>query len=79
VGKGGWINDNKSNLLRSCLLHPLDQLVLGVALEAGQLDTGRHGLRLQVGENLIQRGGTVVLWLPRTQQVQVRTVKDENL
>ena len=74
VGKGRRVQQDKRYPVFHRLLHPPNQLVLGVALE--ETDTVSGGLSL-LGKALIddlKRGRAVVLWLSCAEQIQVGTV-----
>ena len=79
VGEGRGVQDDERRPVFHRLLHPTDQLMLGVALiEAHAVS---RGLTL-LGEPLIDSlecGGTVKFGLPRSQEIEVGPVNYQDL
>ena len=59
-------------------MEPADQLALDVRLEVDDVDAGLDGVSAQISEDVGERFVAVDLRFPRAEQVEVRSVEDED-
>src|SRR3546814_840705 len=78
-GQAGRVDQDEVGAVVAGGLDAVDQGVLGVGLEAGQLMALLQRARCQVGVDLVQRGAAIHLRLARAEQVEVGTVQDQKL
>ena len=65
------IEDEEGDAVAPGLVHALDQDMLGVALKRGELVAGFLCQRRRTPLDSLERFGTVKLWLPASQEVQI--------
>lgn len=75
----GRVDQDEVDAALACRLHPLDQRVLGVGLETLELVSRVRGAALEVSVNLGQGRVTVELRLALPEQIEIRSVQDQQL
>ena len=75
VSECGGIDQDEIRAVPPGLLHPFDQVRLGITLKGCQTDPGGLGPRLQTTFDLSEGRRPVDAGFARTEQIQVRTVE----
>jgi hypothetical protein len=75
--EGTWVEDDAVDVA-ACLVEPADELAFDVRLEVDDRDVAGGGVGAQVGEDVVQGVVAVDLRLACSEEVEVRSVEDED-
>ena len=78
MGKSSRIDDDEVDGFIAGSVNALNQLVLGIALQAQQVMAALAGELTQVLVDLLQGGGAVNAGLAAAQAIQVRSVQNQD-
>lgn len=78
MGESSWIDDD-AVLVAARGMQPVNEMPLVVALVAFNRDTQLLSQRGERVVDLYQRGRAINHWLPRPEEIQVRTVEYQNM
>src|ERR1700735_5509376 len=73
------VEQDHASAVVAALLDAVDQLVLGIGLEAGQLVSVRLGPFGHLAIDIGQPPAAVDFRLPRAQQIEIGSMQDQNL
>jgi hypothetical protein len=77
VGERPWVEDDPVDTAAG-FVESVDELAFDVRLEVDDRDGAGGGVSAQVGEDVVQGVVAVDLWLASSEEVEVRSVEDED-
>lgn len=77
MGKGCRVKENEIDILFTSIVDALEEFMLGVALEAGQLVSPFFGQLFEVCLDCLQRGCAVDIGLSMTEESQIWTIDQQ--